>query len=174
MFARYFAELPFPLQEAEHALLHSPEGWVPGLARDAQVRGETLLADVGFESGGRRVSRQVEVTLGQPLRFPSRTVLPIAWQPVDHQSLFPALDADLEVAGLGPSLSQISISARYEPPLGVIGRAIDRALMHRVAEATLKDFVDQVGSALTSLLAGGARMKPKPEVVEVLWRSVGR
>src|SRR5207247_2089803 len=114
--------LPFPLRDVEHALLRSPEAWVPGLANDAQARGETLLADVGFDSGGHRLTRPVEITLGPTLRFPSKTVVAIGWQPVDHQSFFPALDADLEVAGLGPHLSQLSISARYEPPLGVLGR----------------------------------------------------
>jgi hypothetical protein len=30
----------------------------------------------------------------------------------------------------------------------VIGRALDKALMHRVAEATVKDFLDRVGDRL--------------------------
>ena len=36
------------------------------------------------------------------------------------------------------------MSARYVPPFGVVGRAIDRAVLSRVAEATLKDFLDRV------------------------------
>ena len=36
------------------------------------------------------------------------------------------------------------MSARYVPPLGAVGRAIDRALLFRVAEATIKDFLDRV------------------------------
>jgi hypothetical protein len=58
------------------------------------------------------------------------------------------LDADLEVARLTPTITQLSISARYAPPLGAIGSAIDRALLHRVAEATVKDFMDRVAAAL--------------------------
>jgi len=110
MFARYFSELPFPLREVEHALLHSPDAWVPGLAKDAQARGESLLADVGFGSGGRRLTKQVEIKLGPTMRFPSKTVVPIVWQPVDHQPLFPALDADL--AGCGKTASWTIGSSR--------------------------------------------------------------
>jgi hypothetical protein len=33
----------------------------------------------------------------------------------------------------------------------VVGRAIDRALLHRVAEATIKDFLDRVGEALAEI-----------------------
>jgi len=42
------------------------------------------------------------------------------------------------------------MSARYVPPLGVVGRAIDRALLSRVAEGTLKDFLDSVADAIMS------------------------
>jgi hypothetical protein len=31
----------------------------------------------------------------------------------------------------------------------VVGRAVDRVLLHRVAEATVKDFLDRVGAAIT-------------------------
>ena len=36
------------------------------------------------------------------------------------------------------------MSARYVPPLGSLGRAIDRTVLFRVAEATIKNFLDQV------------------------------
>ena len=49
--------------------------------------------------------------------------------------------------------TQLAISARYEPPFGAIGRLVDRAVLHRVAEATLKDFLDRVGMAVTAAAA---------------------
>jgi hypothetical protein len=49
---------------------------------------------------------------------------------------------------LAPGRTQLAISARYAPPLGPLGRAIDRVILFRVAEATLKDFLDRVGAAL--------------------------
>ena len=58
--------------------------------------------------------------------------------------LFPALDADLEIASLGRHRTQLAMSARYVPPLGALGRSVDRAVLYRVAEATLKDFLDRV------------------------------
>ena len=42
------------------------------------------------------------------------------------------------------------MSARYVPPLGVMGRALDRAVLSRVAEATLKDFLDRVADRLVA------------------------
>jgi hypothetical protein len=67
---------------------------------------------------------------------------------VGASGLFPALDADLEIAALDAHRTQLAMSARYVPPLGALGRAIDRAIMFRVAEATLKDFLDRVRDSL--------------------------
>lgn len=155
MFARYFVELPLPLDEAERALLERPDAWVPRLAGVADERGEALLAEVGF-GVGLRIGKQVELDFGAPIRMPSRTILPMRWHAPGGQGRFPALDADLELAPLGAAATQLSISARYEPPMGAVGRAMDRALLHRVAEATVKDFLDRIAEALMALVPPGS------------------
>ncbi len=156
MFVRYYLEIPLSFETAERLLLQSPEEWVPGVARDASARGERLLTEVGFGPPGRRVAKRVQIEIGEPVRFPSKTVLPLNWVATSAQSLFPALDADLEVAPLGPFWTQLSISARYRPPMGLVGRAVDRTLMHRVAEATVKDFLDRAAEALQALVPSAA------------------
>ncbi len=148
MFIRYFLDLPLPFEDVEARLLAAPEVWVPGLARDAEDGGEHLLAEVGFPVDDRRVGKTVQIELGTPFRIPSKTILPLMWTATGPERLFPSLDADLEIAPLGRNRTQLSISARYLPPLGAVGRALDRALLHRVAEATIKDFLDRVGEAL--------------------------
>jgi hypothetical protein len=147
MFARYFVELPIGPQLIERALARAPADWLPGLASEANYRGDMLLADVGF--GGRvRVARQVAIELGDPVHTRGKTVMPLRWVPTGAAGLFPALEADLEVAALGSNRTQLAMSARYVPPLGPIGHAIDRTVLYRIAEATLKDFLDRVADAL--------------------------
>jgi hypothetical protein len=157
MFVRYFLELTRPFEEVERALLSGPEDWVPGLASEAEARGKQLLAEVGFGLEGRRLEKQVEIEVGQPVRFPTKTVLPMSWRPTGTQVLFPLFEADIEVAALGLGQTQLSVSARYRPPLGVVGRVIDRAVMHRVAEATVKDFLDRAADALAGTVPNGRR-----------------
>ncbi|MBI3647205.1 MAG: hypothetical protein HY240_00345 [Actinobacteria bacterium] len=147
MFARYYVELPIDATFVERALLHEPETWLPGLAGKASSRGERLLAEVGFGEDV-RVGKEVEIRFGREIRVPTKTIIPLSWRAVGVAGLFPELDADLEVAPLGSHQTQLSMSARYVPPLGVVGRVIDRAVLHRVAEATMKDFLDQVADAL--------------------------
>lgn len=149
MFARYFLDLNEPFHEVEAALLADPSSWVPGMARAAGDAAEGLLAEVGFGvDGKRRIEKEVEITLGEAYRSPGRTRIPMSWRATTGQRLFPSLEADLEVAGLGPTRTQVSVSARYRPPMGSLGRALDRALLHRVAEATIKDFLDRVGEKI--------------------------
>ncbi len=157
MFVRYFVELSLPFPEVEEGLLRSPLEWVPGLAREAQARGEVLLAEVGFGPPGRRMEKGVEIKLGRPERLGSRTLVPMSWRPTWPGALFPTLEADLELAPLGPARTQLGMSALYRPPLGQLGRAIDRALLHRVAEATLKDFLDRAAEVLEQLVGSAAR-----------------
>jgi hypothetical protein len=147
MFARYYVELPTPVEDVERVLLDAPQAWLPGLMELADARRDRLLTDVGF--GERiRVGTDAVVEFGQPIRLPSKMILPIRWHAAGHEQRFPTLEADIEVAPLTPSTTQLSMSARYTPPMGALGRAVDRALLHRVAEATVKDFVDRVASTI--------------------------
>ena len=114
--------------------------------------------EVGFELGDdRRIDREVQIEIGEPVSVPSTTTkLPITWKAKHGARAFPRLDGDIEIAALGAGRTQLSMSARYRPPLWMIGRTLDRALMHRVAEATVKDFLDRVGERL-ALRSGAPR-----------------
>jgi hypothetical protein len=147
VFARYFVELPMESERVEAAVLRDPDGWLPGLAGSANHRGDALLAEVGFGDEV-RIARTVTVEIGRPITMPTKTVVPLQWSAAGVSGLFPSLDADLEIAPLGPNRTQLAMSARYVPPLGALGRVIDRTVLFRVAEATLKDFLDRVRESL--------------------------
>lgn len=148
MFLRYYLDLPVAFDDVEASMLAEPDTWVPGLLLEAEDRGHRLLGEVGFAVEEGRVGKEVEIRLGAPYRISGKTLLPITWRATGAQWLFPQLDGDIEAAALGPARTQLSISARYRPPMGGLGRVLDRAVLHRVAEATVKDFLDRVGSRI--------------------------
>jgi hypothetical protein len=157
MFIRYYLDLSLPFEGVEEALMAAPEAWLPGVAREAEDRGEQLLGEVGFSfDDDHRMSKEVHIQLGPPHRMPGKTLLPLSWKASGPERLFPSLEADLEIATLGRSRTQLSISARYRPPLGFVGKALDRVLLHRVAEATIKDFLDRVGEGIGSRVSGAS------------------
>jgi hypothetical protein len=144
--------LPYPRAALEKALLSAPESLIPSIASFADDRGQHLLAEVGFPVDGHRVSKNVEIDVGAPVASTGKTWIPISWRATGPAGLFPVLDAELEFASLGRELTQLSLSGRYQPPLGLVGRTIDKALLSRVAEATIKDFVDRLARAIEAAL----------------------
>jgi hypothetical protein len=152
MFARYFVELAGDRDRIQRIVLDAPETWLPTLATSANHRGDRLLAEVGFGDDV-RIARTVAITVGAPTRMSGTTTIPLSWSASGPAGLFPALDADLEIAPLETGRCQLAISARYEPPLGVVGRAVDRAVLARVADATLKDFLDRVRDSIARRLS---------------------
>ena len=157
VFIRYYLDLSLPFEDVLDALLADPEVWLPGVALGAEDRGEQLLGEVGFSiDDDRRLSKEVHVELQPPYRMPGKTLLPLSWKATGPERLFPSLDADVEIAALGRSRTQLSISARSRPPLGVVGKALDRVLLHRVAEATIKDFMDRVGEGIGDRVSGAS------------------
>jgi hypothetical protein len=149
MFARYFVELPLDAAHVEAIITRDAHSWLPGIAERANRKGDDLLAEVGFGEEV-RISRTGAIELAPVQRMPSKTVLPLRWKAAGATGLFPELDADIEIARLG-ARTQLALSARYVPPLGALGRAIDRAVLSRVAEATIKDFLDRVADAIVEI-----------------------
>lgn len=147
MFVRYFVQIDAPFPAVEERLLDDPATWIPAAAERAERSGEGLLVEIGF---GRvvRVEKAVVIEFRPPIVMEAKTLLPLSWRSASADGLFPALEADLELAPLGQTRCQLAITGRYVPPLGRLGRATDRALLHRVAEATIKDFVDRVAELL--------------------------
>jgi hypothetical protein len=123
---------------------------MPALAWKSNGQGQRLLSELGFEIGKRRVVREIEVELGALRPMSGVSLLPIRWKAASQTGLFPALDGQLEIAPVGKARTQVGLSASYEPPLGVLGKVADRALMHRIAEITIKDFLERIADRLES------------------------
>lgn len=149
MFVYYFAQLHQPFEKAEghiSRLLDDLIGWA-----DAAYRhGEELRARVGV--GGKRplIAKTVTLHVGRPVRSPNQTTIPLAWQATGAPGLFPRMHADLTVSRLGPEMAQLGFSGSYEAPGGPVGQAIDEALLHRIAEASVKSFIDQIADAVST------------------------
>lgn len=63
--------------------------------------------------------------------------------------LFPVLDADVRLIKAGPQSTWLTIAGVYRPPLGVLGEALDRAILHRVAIATIRGFLRRIATGIT-------------------------
>ena len=151
MFVYYFVHVNRPFSEVERLLVTQLNN-LGALADVAYREGEDLRDKIAVGRDHPVVAKAVQFVAGIPLRGDRQTTIPFAWEATGTPGLFPKLDADLIVAAVGPELSQIAMRGTYSPPLGPLGRALDRAVLHRVAEASVKGFVDRVAQSV----GGGA------------------
>jgi hypothetical protein len=103
------------------------------------------LADVRLDigTGEHRLSKQVRLRWSVPIVDEERWMVSLAWSATGTSVIFPRMDADLSAIA-DDAGSLIRFRGNYEPPLGHLGEALDRAGFHHVAEATVENFIDQL------------------------------
>jgi len=79
--------------------------------------------------------------------------IPLTWRAVKASGAFPMMKAELQIYPLTPTETQLELAGTYEPPLGALGRTIDKALLHRLAEASVLQFIQEVARYLREDLA---------------------
>ncbi|MGZ4104722.1 MAG: hypothetical protein ACXVQ6_06335 [Actinomycetota bacterium] len=150
MFVYYFTHVRRSFEAVETPMLALIGGF-DGFAAAAYREGEALGTPIGVGGNGEPlIAKKVRIEVGTPSRASGVTTIPLVWEATGAPGLFPRMEADLIVAGLGADLTQISLRGQYEPPLGAVGRALDRALLHRLAEASVKGFVDRIVHSIES------------------------
>jgi hypothetical protein len=152
VFVEDFVDVDASLEALRGSLL-AGEGWLAPMAGAAERDGATLLLRVGPAWAAERFQRDVRARLGGYRTRHNGFVLWLWWEAAEHPSLFPVLDGDLEVAPLGDGRARLTLTASYVPPLGVIGRGIDRAVLHRVAQSTVRSFLTRVAAAAVARAA---------------------
>ena len=98
----------------------------------------------------RGMSRLVEVRYHDLIAHPDSAHLMLRWEAVGPGgTLFPALDADITLTPSGDLATLLVLDGVYRPPLGSLGAELDRALMGRVATATIRTFLRRLAEALS-------------------------
>jgi hypothetical protein len=83
------------------------------------------------------------------------TRVDLAWEALRAPALFPVMKAQLSFWPLTASETQLEIEGAYRPPMGVVGNVVDAAIGHRVAEAVVHRFLDDVAEQLRRELPEG-------------------
>ena len=145
MFIYYFAQADRSFEEAREIVSRLLEG-LSDSADIAYREGEELR--LRASAGRRQIAKTVRLDVGNMVDLKDQVVIPITWEATGFTSLFPRMEAELILAPISQSITQIALHGSYKPPLGKMGEVADRALLHRVAESTVKRFVDRLRDAL--------------------------
>ena len=143
----------------------SESGVLLGTSED--VYGQTRVGLAG-------VSKLVRVQVRELSWTDTTAGLALRWEATGPGGgLFPVLDADLKLAPAGDQGTLLTMAGAYRPPLGSLGEALDRAVLSRVAAATIRSFLARVAVQITGQPepasaipngAGSAPPAPPPEV----------
>lgn len=125
-----------------------PRTWFPRLEGDGK-------SDVGLRVAGVTIRKRVTVQLGEPENRGEWTNVPVSWKATFPERLFPVLTGRLEVVPVEKHVTRLTVSGMYEPPLGRLGGFIDDAVMHSVAEATVRELTESIAEQLRGLPAEG-------------------
>jgi hypothetical protein len=118
------------------------------------VDGKAQLANVGIKIGNVPIYKHVrlQVENSRVAAHRASVMLAISWTAVGGPPLFPSMEGTLHAYPCGPQSTRLTLNARYDPPMGALGNMIDRALMHRLAQSTMHDFVLRLAATLTDEL----------------------
>lgn len=148
-------DVAFPVARARLAQL-AAAGALTGPSEDVYGRETAGQARVGTAGAAKLVRVQVRELGGTD----GSAGLVIRWEATGPGgALFPVLDADIRLAPAGQHVTVLTIAGVYRPPLGALGEILDRALLHRVAAATVRDFIARVAARITG---GPGEAEPRP------------
>src|SRR6266568_3764148 len=144
MFADHIVPLEMDYPAARARFLWLAHGdLLDSLSRDAYadgLAGEVRVGPFGSVPG---LSKLVRVSL----------LVPIRWEATGRTGrLFPVLDANLILGPDDRGQAVLRITGVYRPPLAGLGDALDQAVLHRVAAATMRSLLRRIAA----LLAGPA------------------
>lgn len=117
MFVRYYTHIPRPVEDVAHLLDDQPEHLLGGSADGNYERGGPVHLSLRVD-GALPLSKEVLIRAGKTQHVADRAVLPITVVAAGSTGFFPRLEADLEVAPLGPNVTQLALSGTYRPPMG--------------------------------------------------------
>lgn len=139
------------------ALTADAMGVFTAATKAAGTRAHSVAAELHVQVAGLEVGAPIALTIGDITESGQResarvTRIPIAWQAAERPGLFPLMSAELSVYPLTATETQLDFLGRYDPPLGLLGDAVDAVVGQRIAEASVHRFVADVAVYLRNEL----------------------
>jgi hypothetical protein len=110
--------------------------------------GEQNAYAVGPRIAGLSIRKRVTVEAGEPVTSGQWTGIPVTWKASFPERLFPTMEGKVELAPVDGLTTRLTVSGMYQPPLGRVGMQLDQAVMHSVAEATVKELAESIAERL--------------------------
>ena len=134
MHVQHSVHIAHPIKSLSDAMLEDPSRWFP--------------KSVGVHVAGVPVRKRVSIEFGEPVKTSTWAVIPISWKPTFARRLLPVMNGKVDLSPVSKEETRLTVSGMYQPPLGKLGEQLDEALMHNVAEGTVKELAELIAQRL--------------------------
>jgi hypothetical protein len=151
-------------------------GLLLSVSEDAYSGGISGVTRIGPPGSAPDPSRLVRVRFVDLTGRNDSAGLALRWEAIGPGGgLVPVLDADITLSPSGKQATLLTLAGVYRPPPGSPGAGPDHAILHRVAAATIRSFINGVAAGITvtghaataesgTAGPGPAWLPPAPEV----------
>jgi hypothetical protein len=116
-------------------LVEAPADWFP--------------RSIGVRVAGIPVRKRVMVEFGDAVKTSNWAAVRVNWKATFPQQLFPTMEGKVSLSPQGRETVKLTVSGVYRPPLGRLGEDINEAVMHPIAELTIKELAASIAKRLT-------------------------
>jgi hypothetical protein len=140
------------------ALRADPRAVFQSATKAAASRAKSLASELRIDVGGLKLAADIAIVVKEIVETPAAggagpsTVIRLEWEAVSLPHLFPFMQAELALYPLTATETQLDFSGTYQPPLGVLGSAMNAMVGHRIAEGSVHRFVTDVAEYLRTSL----------------------
>ncbi|MHB8589440.1 MAG: hypothetical protein ACYDA0_11380 [Candidatus Dormibacteraceae bacterium] len=138
------------MEAAKAVLASGPRKWFASLDDSGEAR-------VGPHVAGVWLSKKVAIEVGEPAVSGDWSEVPVTWKATFIEHLFPVMVGKVELVSVDARTTRLAVRGMYDPPLGRLGKHLDDALLHRVAQATVKNVAETIGKTIDAAASAQAR-----------------
>ena len=147
-----------PYAQVRDALSKDAPSIFQAATKAANSRAQSIASELRVDISGIALEADIVISVKKmeeqtPEMSGPVTRLQLEWQAAKMPGLFPLMKAELAIYPLTASETQLDFAGVYEPPLGVVGKAMDALVGYRIAEVSVHRFMNDVAGYLRQALA---------------------
>lgn len=155
---RVYDYVNHPYEEVKEVLSSDASEVFRKATKVAAMRAKSVASELHVNIAGIEVGTDISITVRdikkqekKPMS-PAMTFIDLEWEAAKMPHLFPFMRAELLIYPLTSTETQLVLEGAYEPPLGLLGKAVDAVVGHRIAEASVHQFIKDVAIYLRTQL----------------------
>jgi hypothetical protein len=139
-----------PYEQVRDALAQRGPTIFQRATTSAANRTDRLVSKLHVGMAGFDVSVDIRIKIlavaedAQPVAHLPAMRMTLRWEAAHVSALFPSMTAVLSAWPLYGTETQLEVDGRYALPLGIVGNAVDTIVGHRLADATVHRFLEDI------------------------------